>query len=48
MRYVSPAEFELMLELAGFIEWKRYGSYELDPFEDGSDRLIVTAEVTPS
>jgi 2-polyprenyl-3-methyl-5-hydroxy-6-metoxy-1,4-benzoquinol methylase len=48
MRYVTPSELVLMLELAGFVEWKRYGSYELDPLEDGSDRLIVTAEVTPS
>jgi SAM-dependent methyltransferase len=48
MRYVAPAELELMLELTGFVEWKRYGSYELDPFEDDSERLIVTAEVTPS
>ena len=48
MRYVFPTELELMLELTGFVEWKRYGSYELDPFEDGSERLIVTAEVTPS
>jgi hypothetical protein len=48
MRYVAPAELELMLELTGFVEWKPYGSYELDPFEDDSERLIVTAEVTPS
>jgi hypothetical protein len=37
-----------MLELTGFVEWKRYGSYELDPFQDDSERLIFTAEVTPS
>ncbi len=48
MRYVTPSELELMLELAGFVEWKLYGSYELDPFEDGSERLIVAAEVTGS
>jgi hypothetical protein len=48
MRYVYPAELELLLELTGFVEWKRYGSYELDPFDDGSERLIVTAEVTAS
>lgn len=48
MRYVTPSELELMLELAGFEEWKLYGSYELDPFEDGSERLVVTAEVTAS
>jgi hypothetical protein len=48
MRYLAPAELELLLELSGFVEWKLYGSYDLDPFEDGSERLIVTAEVTPS
>jgi hypothetical protein len=48
MRYVFPSELELMLEVAGFAEWTVYGSYDLDPYDDGSDRLIVTAEVTPS
>jgi SAM-dependent methyltransferase len=48
MRYVLPSELELLLELAGFAEWKLYGSYDLDPFDNGSERLIVTAEVTPS
>jgi SAM-dependent methyltransferase len=48
MRYVHRAELELMLELAGFAEWQIYGSYDLDPFGDQSDRLIVAAEATPS
>jgi SAM-dependent methyltransferase len=48
MRYVIPSEIELMLEVAGFAEWTLYGSYDLDPYDDGSERLIVTAEVTPS
>jgi hypothetical protein len=48
MRYVVPSEIELMLEVAGFAEWTLYGSYDLDPYDDGSERLIVTAEVTPS
>jgi SAM-dependent methyltransferase len=48
MRYVHAAELELMLELAGFREWQLYGSYELDPFGDQSERLLVAAEVTPS
>lgn len=48
MRYVYASELELMLELAGFVEWKLYGSYELDPLEDGSERLIVLAEATAS
>ncbi len=48
MRYVQRAELELLLELAGFVEWQVYGSYDLDPFDEASERLIVTAEVTPS
>lgn len=48
MRYLYRSELEPMLELAGFVEWQVYGSYELDPFDDGSERLIMTAEVTPS
>jgi hypothetical protein len=48
MRYLTRFELELMLELSGFVEWKTYGSYDLDPYDDGSERLIVTAEVTPS
>jgi SAM-dependent methyltransferase len=46
MRYIHRAELELMLELAGYPEWELYGSYDLDPFEDGSDRLIVAAEAS--
>ncbi len=37
-----------MLELAGFTEVRMYGSYEMDPFDDDSERLFVTAEVIPS
>jgi hypothetical protein len=48
MRYLVAPELELLLELAGFVEWKLYGSYDLDLYDDSSDRLIVTAEVTPS
>lgn len=47
MRYLHRAELELLLELVGFAEWQVYGSYDLDPFADGSERLIATAEVTP-
>lgn len=46
MRYLHRSELELMLELAGFASWEFYGSYELDPFEEGSDRLIVAAEAS--
>lgn len=48
MRYLVASELALLLEVTGFAEWKLYGSYDLDPYDDGSDRLIVTAEVTPS
>jgi SAM-dependent methyltransferase len=48
LRYVHPSELVLMLELSGFIEPMVYGSYDLDPFDPDSDRLLVTAEVTPS
>ena len=48
MRYLHPAELTLLLELAGFVEWQLYGSYDLDLLDDASDRLIVAAEVTPS
>lgn len=48
LRYVHGSELKLMLELAGFIEVRTYGSYEMDPLDDDSDRLFVTAEVVPS
>lgn len=48
LRYVHPSELVLMLELAGFCDFQLYGSYDLEPFGDDSDRLIITAEVTPS
>ncbi len=48
MRFLYKSEVELLLESTGFVEWHIYGSYDLDPYHDGSDRLIVTAEVTPS
>jgi hypothetical protein len=48
MRYLYRSELELMLELAGFVEWQLYGSYDLDPYDDQSDRLIAAAEVTRS
>lgn len=48
LRYVHCSELELMLELAGFTEVRTYGSYEMDPLDDDSERLFVTAEVVPS
>jgi SAM-dependent methyltransferase len=46
LRYLHAAELELMLASAGFVDWKLYGSYELDPFDDASDRLIALAELS--
>ncbi len=48
LRYIHAAELELMLHRAGFVEWKLYGTYELDPFDGGSERIIALAELTPS
>lgn len=48
LRYIHLSELALMLELAGFVEPMFYGTYELDPFEHDSERLLVTAEVTPA
>lgn len=48
LRYLHAAELELMLKAAGFVEWQLYGSYDLDPYTDTSDRLIVLGELTPS
>lgn len=46
MRYIQPAELELMLELAGFPSWEIYGSYDLDPFDDHAERILVAAEAS--
>lgn len=46
LRYVSPPELELMLELEGFVDPMLYGSYDLDPLTAHSERLIATADVT--
>jgi hypothetical protein len=46
MRYLHAAELELMLEMAGFASWEIYGSYDLDPFDDHSERILVAAEAT--
>jgi hypothetical protein len=48
MRYLVASELVLLLEITEFVEWKLYGSYDLDPYHEGSDRLIAAAEVTPS
>jgi SAM-dependent methyltransferase len=43
-RWVGASELVLMLQLAGFQDWRVYGSYELDPLDAHSDRIIVAAE----
>lgn len=48
LRYIHASELALMLELSGFIEPLFYGNYDLDPYDAESERLIVTAEVTPA
>jgi ubiquinone/menaquinone biosynthesis C-methylase UbiE len=45
-RWIGSGELLLMLRLAGFQDWRLYGSYELDPLDAHSDRLIVAAEKT--
>ena len=45
-RWIGIGELLLMLQLVGFQDWRIYGSYELDPLEAQSDRLIVAAEKT--
>lgn len=42
-RYLHASELRLMLMQAGYTEISFYGSYELDAFDDDSDRLIVLA-----
>ncbi|MGC4105935.1 MAG: class I SAM-dependent methyltransferase [Thermomicrobiales bacterium] len=44
LRYVTPYELELMLELAGFTRWHIYGGYDLSPLSDDSDRIVAIAE----
>jgi SAM-dependent methyltransferase len=41
LRYVFPAEFDLMAQLLGLRVLERYGDYEGSPFEEGSERLVV-------
>ncbi len=48
LRYLHPHELELMLTVAGFRDIQMYGGYELEPLDDSSDRLIVTAEPIPA
>jgi SAM-dependent methyltransferase len=47
LRYVHLSELALMLNLTGFGQPSAYGSYDLDPLDAQSERLIVTAEKLP-
>lgn len=43
MRWASPAELSLMLELSGFANWSTAGNYDGSPLTDMSDRILVVA-----
>ncbi|GAB4569399.1 MAG: class I SAM-dependent methyltransferase [Anaerolineae bacterium] len=43
MRYLGRFEAELLLEKAGFVVEDVYGSWDLDPFDVGSERMIFVA-----
>ncbi len=43
LRFVFPAELELLLDTCGLRLIDRYGGYELEPFAAGSARQIVAA-----
>ena len=45
-RFIFRHEMRLLLKVGGFDLKDEYGSYDLDPIETGSDKLIVVA--TPS
>jgi ubiquinone/menaquinone biosynthesis C-methylase UbiE len=42
-RFIFRNEMQVLLKLGGFDLKEVYGSYELDPFETGSDKMIVVA-----
>ncbi|HEV2527611.1 MAG TPA: class I SAM-dependent methyltransferase [Thermomicrobiales bacterium] len=48
LRWLYPSELLLMLELTGWQDIQVYGSWELDPLTDTSERLIVTARPAQS
>ena len=48
MRYLHASELRLLLEACGFVDLQLYGNYDLDPYDDAADRIVVTAEVTPA
>lgn len=48
LRYIFPGEMDLLLAATGFQSVTTYGDYEQSPFENGSPRMIVLAEVAES
>jgi SAM-dependent methyltransferase len=45
LRYLYRYELELLLRLAGFRVERVYGSYDLDPYETSSPRLLAVARL---
>jgi SAM-dependent methyltransferase len=45
MRFVFRYEMELLLQTAGYNLEAVYGSYDLEPFDNGSERMIFVARV---
>jgi hypothetical protein len=43
LRWVGRYEIELILQATGYRVEQVYGSYELDPYGEGSERMIVVA-----
>lgn len=43
LRYLGRFEVELLLAEAGFTGIRCYGSYDLEPFDAASERMLVTA-----
>ncbi len=48
LRYLTAAELDLLIPAAGLALEGLYGSYDLDPFDTGSPRLIVVARRAPT
>jgi hypothetical protein len=44
LRYIFPAELDLLLQVSGYKRTKRFGDYEQGPFEEGCPRVIVVAQ----
>jgi SAM-dependent methyltransferase len=45
MRFVYRYEMELLLRMAGYNLEEVYGSYDLEPFDSGSEKMIFVARV---